>query len=100
MYILLFILVLLSGIIAIKLRFILFNEQINCIKGMFQFAKYVYLITFFILCVLYLRGWGTFAFEWISVTFALKYAGLSLIFALLLPIADYLIFRVVKNARL
>ena len=48
------------------------------------------------MCI-YIRGWATFAFEWISVTFAVKYMGLSLALAVLLPVIDYVASRFIKG---
>lgn len=93
MRILLFIIMILPGIIAARVRYILYHERIDWIGGICQFAKFACLITFVNLCFLYFRGWGEFAFEWISVTFAVKYMVLSLILAILLPVLDYWILK-------
>ena len=50
------------------------------------------------MCIIHQRL-ATFAFEWISVTFAVKYMGLSLALAVLLPVIDYIISKFVKDKK-
>lgn len=97
MYILLFVLIIMPGILAVRVRNALLRDKLDYIGIIYQFAKFTYLITFINLCVLYIRGWATFAFEWISVTFAVKYMGLSLALAVLLPVIDYVASRFIKG---
>lgn len=99
MYILLFVLIILPGILAVRVRTVLLHDKLDCIEVIYQFAKFTYLITFINLCALYIRGWAAFAFEWISVTFAVKYMGLSLILAVILPIIDLFISRFIRDKK-
>ena len=80
-----------------RVRNALLRDKLDYIGIIYQFAKLTYLITFKNLCVLYIRGWATFAFEWISVTFAVKYMGLCLALAVLLPVIDYVASRFIKG---
>lgn len=99
MYILLFVLIILPGILAVRVRKALLHDRLDCIEVIYQFAKFTYLITFVNLCVLYIRGWSSFAFEWISVTFAVKYMGLSMVLACLLPGVDFIVSKFIKDKR-
>lgn len=99
MYILFFILMILPGILAARIRESLLRDKLDYFGKIYQFSKFTYLITFINLCALYIRGWETFAFEWISVTFAVKYMGLSLILAVMLPIIDLIISRFIKDKK-
>ena len=97
MYILLFVLMILPGILAVRIRSVLFHDKLDYIGILYQFAKFTYLITFINLCALYIRGWASFAFEWISVTFAVKYMGLSLVLAFVLPGVDFFCIEIHKG---
>ena len=60
-----------------------------CDQRIYHSAKFIFAITFLNLLALAVRGWEDFAFERISVIFAVKYLGLSLLLALLLPWISY-----------
>lgn len=85
MFALLMILMLAPGVVAAKWYKELSNKDFSVWDWLYQYAKYIYAITFFNLIVLMLRGWGSFAFESISVIFAIKYLGLSMVLAVILP---------------
>lgn len=59
----------------------------------YQSAKFILAITFLNLLAMAARGWGEFAFERISVIFAVKYLGLGMVLAGILPCMQTLIFK-------
>lgn len=51
MYILLFVLIIMPGILAVRVRNALLRDKLDYIGIIYQFAKFTYLITFINLCV-------------------------------------------------
>lgn len=85
MLMLMFTLVWMPGIVAAGFYRKLRKQNFAAWDWMYHSAKFIFAITFLNLLALTARGWGDFAFERISVIFAVKYLGLSLVFAGLLP---------------
>lgn len=85
MFILLMVLVLMPGIIAAGFFRKLCKQDFSAWDWIYHSAKFIFVITFLNLLALVARGWGDFAFERISVIFAIKYLGLSCVLAVLLP---------------
>jgi len=85
LFILLIILLIAPGIAATHFYQKLSGKEFSVWDWIYQYAKFIYAITFLNLVLLLLRGWGEFAFERISVVFAVKYLGLSFVFAAVLP---------------
>lgn len=85
MFVLLIILLFAPGMIAAQYYQRLSKKEFSVWDWIYQYAKFIYAITFLNIAVLFLRGWSEFAFERISVVFAVKYLGLSLVLAVVLP---------------
>lgn len=85
MIMLMFTLVWMPGIVAAGFYRKLRKQRFTAWDWIYHSAKFIFAITFLNLLALAARGWGDFAFERISVIFAVKYLGLSLVLAILLP---------------
>lgn len=87
MYIILFILLIIPGIIATHI-YLKDSCETNFFNIVYQIAKFTYAIMFISFSAMLFRGWGEFAFERISVIFAVKYLALSLVLSVSLPLLN------------
>ena len=85
MFILLLIMLNFPGVMAAKFYSFLGQREFNTWDWIYQSAKFIYIITFLNLIALLIRGWGSFTFDSISVIFSVKYVGLSVVLAIVLP---------------
>lgn len=89
MVMLMFVVVWMPGIVAAGFYRKLRKQSFVAWDWIYHSAKFIFAITFLNLLALAVRGWEDFAFERISVIFAVKYLGLSLLLAILLPWINY-----------
>lgn len=80
------ILIVCPGIIASEFYRILKKEKFSWLTTVKTTVIFMYIITFVNFITLYLRGWGAFNFEVLTVQFMMKYMITSVILAILSPL--------------